>query len=178
MGNDLYQSLDNFQNLNSGSYDFSVLDVNGCFADTSSSLYEPDIPIIFLGDDLDVDLGCEVLISASTNNIALTYINWTDLDNPLECDSCLTTYTTAVNDTEYVLTVTSNDDCSTSDSIMVTVNKIRDVYMPNAFSPNGDGKNNSFFVNANKSVSVIKSLKVFNRWGVLIQKNDLYNLKK
>lgn len=43
------------------------------------------------------------------------------------------------------------------------------VVMPNAFSPNGDGRNDVFepdFVN--KSGYVIKSFKVFNRWGQLV----------
>jgi len=50
----------------------------------------------------------------------------------------------------------------------VKINKIRDVCIPNAFSPNGDGINDYFFINANKSVSIIKTFKVFNRWGALM----------
>lgn len=168
LDNDVYNPTDNFQNLSPGSYNYSVLDANGCFADTSSSLYESDIPILFLGDDLEIDLGCEVLISATTNNTTLIDISWTNFDNSLDCDNCLETTAASVNDTEYILTVTSIDDCTTSDSIMVRVNKIRDVFIPNAFSPNGDGNNDFFFINANKSVSVIKDLKVFNRWGALM----------
>ncbi len=168
LDNNLYTPSDIFQNLSSGTYDYSVLDANGCFADTSASLYEPDIPILFLGDDLEIDLGCNVLITATTNNTTLVDISWTNVDNSLECDSCLETYAASVNNTEYILTVTSIDDCSTSDSIIVNVNKIRDVFIPNAFSPNGDGYNDFFFVNANKSVAVIKDLKVFNRWGALM----------
>ena len=170
LNNDSYSPLDNFQNLNSGNYNYSVLDANGCFADTSGSLYEPDIPVLFLEEDLEIDLGCNVLISASTNNTTLVDISWTNVDNSLDCDNCLETYAAPVNNTEYILTVTSIDECSTSDSIIVKVNKIRDVFIPNAFSPNGDGHNDYFFVNANKSVSMIKDFKVFNRWGALMYK--------
>ncbi len=170
LNNDSYSPLDNFQNLSSGNYNYSVLDANGCIVDTSASLYEPDIPVLFLEDDLEIDLGCNVLISASTNNTTLVDISWTNVDNSLDCDNCLETYAAPVNDTEYILTVTSIDECSTSDSIIVKVNKIRDVFIPNAFSPNGDGHNDYFFVNANKSVSMIKDFKVFNRWGALMYK--------
>ena len=163
-----YTSSDIFQDLGSGNYTYSVLDANGCFADTSSTLYAPDIPILFMDEDQEVDLGGNVLISAQTNNTSLIDISWTNINNSLECEDCLETFATPVNDTEYILTVTSVDNCSTSDSILVTVNKIRDVYIPNAFSPNGDGYNDYFFINANKSVSSIKTFKVFKRWGALM----------
>ena len=168
LNNQPYNPLDNFQNLGPGNYGYSLLDENGCFVDTIGNLYAPDIPILYMQDNLEIDLGCDVLISAATNNTILTDISWTNLDNSLECDTCLETIANSVNDTEYVLTVTSVDDCSTSDSIMVKVNKIRDVYIPNVFSPNGDGYNDRFFLNANKSVSIIKDLKIFDRWGSLI----------
>lgn len=168
LDDNLYSLSETFQNLGSGSYDFSVLDANGCFADTSSSLYEPDIPILFMGEDLEIDLGDNVWIAATTNNTTLVNIHWTNFDNTLDCDTCLETYADPVNDTEYVLTVTSIDNCSTSDSIIVKVNKIRDVFIPNVFSPNGDGRNDYFFINAGKSVSLIKNFKVFNRWGALM----------
>ncbi|MFK7775823.1 MAG: gliding motility-associated C-terminal domain-containing protein [Saprospiraceae bacterium] len=163
-----YNPIGTFENLGPGNYDYSVLDANGCFADTSSSLFVPDIPILFMDEDKEIDLGCNILISAATNNTSLIDISWTNIENSLECDSCLSTISTPVNDTEYILTVTSIDGCSTSDSIFVKVNKIRDVFIPNAFSPNGDGYNDSFFINANKSVSLIKTFKVFNRWGALV----------
>ena len=102
------------------------------------------------------------------NNTNLVNISWDNTDGELDCDSCLETSATPVNNTEYVLTITSVDNCSTSDSILVTVNKIRDVFIPNAFSPNGDGINDFFFVNASKSVSIIKELNVYNRWGALV----------
>ena len=168
LDNNDFGSSDNFQNLGPDYYGYSVVDANGCFAETSGILTAPDIPILYLEDELEIDLGAAILISGTTNNINLLDISWTNLDNSLDCDSCLETYAAPVNDTEYVLTVTSEDDCSTSDSIFVMVNKIRDVYIPNAFSPNGDGNNDYFFVNAGQSVSHVRNLKIFNRWGALM----------
>ena len=43
--------------------------------------------------------------------------------------------------------------------------KTRPVYIPNVFSPNGDGENDVFFIQAGPSVVEIKSFLVFNRWG-------------
>ncbi len=163
-----YSLIANFENLGAGSYDYSVVDANGCLADTSGNLFAPDIPILFMGEDQEIDLGEQVLIAAQTNTTSLIDIRWTNYNNSLSCDSCLTTYAAPVNDTEYILTVTSIDDCAVSDKIFVKVNKIRDVYIPNAFSPDGDGVNDYFFINANQSVARIKTFKVFNRWGALM----------
>lgn len=168
LDNNEYLSSESFQNLGAGIYNFSILDANGCFADTTNTLYAPDIPVIYLEDELQINLGDDILISAATNNTTLKNIIWTDSNNSLECNSCLETYAAPVNDTEYVLTVTSVDDCSTSDSITVSVLKIRDVFIPNAFSPNNDGYNDLFFINANQAVARIKDFKVFNRWGSLM----------
>ena len=169
-----YSEASTFPNLGAGTYTFAVVDANGCSVDTSAILVAPDIPILYLEEDQEVDLGCQVSIAAYTNNTSLIDISWTNPNNSLSCDSCLVTEAAPVNDTEYVLTVTSVDNCTASEAISVQVNKIRDVYIPNAFSPNGDGINDYFFIHANKSVSVIKTFRVFNRWGALMyEKTDL-----
>lgn len=168
LGDDAYSSTDTYIDLGPGSYIFSVLDANGCTADTTSDLYEVDIPILYMEEDQEVDLGCSIIISASTNNTSLEAISWTNFENSLECDDCLSTAAAPVNNTKYILSVTSMDDCTASDSMFVTVNKIRDVFSPNAFSPNSDGVNDYFMLTPGKSVSLIKKFNVYDRWGSLV----------
>lgn len=174
MGSGPFSSNTLYENLASGTYDITIMDNNGCEVEDSGTLTAPDIPVLFMGPDLEVDLGCDILIPVTTNNTNLIDINWTSVDNSLDCDTCLRPMANPVNSTNYVLTVTSIDNCSTTDSINVNVNKIRDVFVPNAFSPNGDGYNDNFYINANKSVSIVKTMRVFNRWGALVfEGNDI-----
>ncbi|MEP6596836.1 MAG: PKD domain-containing protein [Ginsengibacter sp.] len=72
------------------------------------------------------------------------------------------------DNTDYIVNVSTQAGCSATDTISVKVYKLLpDIYVPNAFTPNGDGKNDVF-----KPIPIgikqINYFKVFDRWGVLI----------
>ncbi len=72
------------------------------------------------------------------------------------------------NDVTYVVRVSNNSGCFDYDSISVRVfSVLAGFYVPSAFSPNGDGKNDYFkpIAIGMKSVDVFR---VFNRWGQLL----------
>ena len=64
-------------------------------------------------------------------------------------------------------TISNENGCSASDQLTIFVEKKRYVYIPNAFSPNGDGWNETF-----NTVSPCAydnyNLKIFSRWGALL----------
>ncbi|MCB0558838.1 MAG: gliding motility-associated C-terminal domain-containing protein [Lewinellaceae bacterium] len=64
----------------------------------------------------------------------------------------------------YELTV-SNECATVSDAIQVDIESCSEVYLPNAFSPNDDGRNDRFFLYDGGDVSLIKTLAIFDRWG-------------
>jgi len=55
-----------------------------------------------------------------------------------------------------------------SDTIMVTVTKERPFFIPNAFSPNGDGINDKFVLSPGPNTTMVHSVRIYNRWGALI----------
>ena len=65
--------------------------------------------------------------------------------------------------TIYTLTVETAEGCSASGSIKVGV--FGALRIPNAFTPNGDGRNDVFYVLGGPEGSTIKDLSVYNRWG-------------
>lgn len=77
--------------------------------------------------------------------------------------------TQKINATEqrvYRVTVTSDDDCSSSDEMEITGDCISHYYVPSAFSPNNDGRNETFkpsLINYEKY-----EMKIYNRWGELL----------
>jgi gliding motility-associated-like protein len=167
MDNDSFAQQLIFQDLLPGSYTVYVQDDNDCLVDTTASLNTPDIPEIYFLEDLEVNLGCDITIPTLTNNTTITKIQWTP-NVAMSCDTCLRPTVAPVESQDYILTITSIDDCVDSDTISVTVIKIRDVYFPNAFSPNGDGVNDYFAVFPGKAVARINYLKVFDRWGAQV----------
>ena len=49
------------------------------------------------------------------------------------------------------------------------------VYIPNAFSPNGDGVNDVFKIETDDVILYEFNMKVFNRWGTLMFESDDYS---
>ena len=67
--------------------------------------------------------------------------------------------------TRYFLEITDNNGCSQIDDILVIVNQRVPYYVPNVFSPDGDGKNDYFTINGDDSIAEIERMIIFDRWG-------------
>ncbi|MBS1602608.1 MAG: gliding motility-associated C-terminal domain-containing protein, partial [Bacteroidetes bacterium] len=68
--------------------------------------------------------------------------------------------------TVYTLEVVTADGCRDTGSITVKV--VSRLAIPGAFSPNGDGRNDVFYVIGGPSGSVVKDFLVFDRWGACV----------
>ena len=90
----------------------------------------------------------------------------------------------ASNEQLYRVRLTSPNGCITMDTVKVSVYDSSDIFVPKAFSPNKDGKNDllqPFLVN----IVTLKFFRVYNRWGQLMfQSSDsrqgwdgMYNYK-
>ncbi len=65
--------------------------------------------------------------------------------------------------TDYTLRITTAEGCK--DSGYITVYVFTPLNIPGAFTPNGDGKNDVFYVLGGPAGLVIRELAVFDRWG-------------
>jgi gliding motility-associated-like protein len=59
-------------------------------------------------------------------------------------------------------------------TVFVTCNN-GNVFLPNAFSPNGDGTNDRFYPRGS-GISVIKLMRIFNRWGEVVFEKENFNV--
>ena len=65
--------------------------------------------------------------------------------------------------TTYTLAITYNGHCIVSNTAIVNITGQLPVFIPDVFTPNGDGNNDIFYVYGTEILSV--DLLVFNRWG-------------
>jgi gliding motility-associated-like protein len=83
----------------------------------------------------------------------------------LSCDTCAEPVATAASSMKYLVTVTNNHYCRDTATIYIQTFVKTGVAMPNAFSPNGDGRNDYFYVMGGLDIKKVKNLSVFNRYG-------------
>jgi gliding motility-associated-like protein len=71
------------------------------------------------------------------------------------------------DDTQFVLTISDDYGCSDKDTVFIRVLRGPSIYIPNAFTPNGDGLNDNFkptYV----GIQRLDYFRVFDRYGVLV----------
>ena len=149
--------------VEAGNYDVYFQDANDCVSTVSINVSEPQEPTLVLADDVEIILGDSVELFGLTN-ISVDEYDW-NTTIFMSCDTCYATFTTPMESINYSLTVVDSLGCTARDEINITVLKPRAVYIPNAFSPNGDGINDIFFINAGPGVTTVKKFRVFSRWG-------------
>lgn len=90
---------------------------------------------------------------------------WSPADG-LSCTNCPNPYASPLTTTTYTVTGIDSAGCDYTLYLTVVVDLIcGELFVPSAFSPNGDG-NNDFFKVYNRCLSEI-DLKIYNRWGNL-----------
>ena len=141
---------------------------SGCFQKMDSIIIPVgQYPIVTLPQDTMLPTGTIYTISYPypRNGPGFDY-RWTP-NRDLDCDSCAYPKATVKNDICYRLVVTNIYGCKdTAETCIQTFCENSQVFIPNAFTPT-DNINNRFTVRAT-GISVVKSFKVYNRWGQII----------
>ncbi|HXP51149.1 MAG TPA: PKD domain-containing protein, partial [Bacteroidia bacterium] len=157
-----------------------ITDANGCTTTASTPVNALSIPTA------DFDYGQQPVSILSpevqfTNQstYGLPIHNWFfgDVNNTSSSDTSSVNNPThtylEVGTYNVTLTVSTLNGCSATVTKPVIINEDYALYVPNAFSPNGDGKN-EFFKAEGEGVKDYK-LFVFDRWGLLLFYSDDIN---
>ncbi|MGE5355184.1 MAG: gliding motility-associated C-terminal domain-containing protein [Deltaproteobacteria bacterium] len=75
----------------------------------------------------------------------------------------------------YCVEISDDLNCTGSDCHDVGVELTKEIEVPNIFTPDGDSKNDKFFVKDGKNVKHIRNIKVFDRWGELVWSDADYS---
>ncbi|RLD22079.1 MAG: hypothetical protein DRI69_02260 [Bacteroidetes bacterium] len=163
-----FQPSSLYPGLGPGEYMLSIIDEKGCMNVTDIIINDAPPYIVDAGDTLFTDLGFPVQINAIVTPDIVSKIVWTPLAGLEFSGDSLSPLATAPGSTLYTIEVTNPAGCVATDDVLILVNILRPVYIPNVFSPNGDGINELFYISANQAVAEIETFSVFNRWGAIV----------
>lgn len=144
----------------------------GCFRDTA---YFPvkvyPVPTVTAGADISMNVGqTKTIMPAISPDV--TQVTWTPSTGLVR-----TVFPgieiKPTSTTDYQVTVSNPGGCTATDNIRVLVLcNNANVFIPNTFSPNGNGTNEIFYPRGTGLFS-IKSARIFNRWGEMVfEKNN------
>ncbi len=159
-----------------GEYTLSIFDGNGCSIQEEINITEPSEIFVNAGDDLEVNLGQDIqLLVQIQSSLTIDSIIWTPGDTSLlSCNNCQTPTATILNSTTFNVLVVDENGCTNFDEVYVDVDKDRNVFFPNVFTPNGDGINDYFSPFTGVGVSNVNTFHIFDRWGELVYYNEMF----
>ncbi len=160
-----YFESSNFAGSEAGAYDVYIEDAAGCVANFPVSIAASDFLEVELGEQLTIKLGETAQLEALVTNGNAVVYTWNSPDS-LSCEACpFPTVTPSNNIFVTVSVVDTLSGCSDEDELWITVEKDRNVFIPNAFTPDGDGFNDLFVINGGDDVEMVNYFRVFDRWG-------------
>ena len=149
--------------LDPGVYELTIRDADGAITKLTVPVAEAQELILQTDGNYFIQLGDSVLIAPQVNFAPDTWV-WSPAAT-LNCDSCATTIARPMETTVYELTATDKFGCTVTTAFRVEVDREIHVFVPNAFSPNGDGINDVLRIFAGTGIERIHQFRVFDRWG-------------
>ncbi|MBX6380705.1 MAG: gliding motility-associated C-terminal domain-containing protein [Thermoflavifilum aggregans] len=153
-------------------YVVSKIDTQGCPKPTFDSIQVNVIPPVkvFAGNDTLITLG-ESFMLHGTSNVPGQF-TWSPADG-LNDPHIPNPIASGTRDITYTLTVATPEGCYGVDSIHIRYLEGPAIYVPTAFTPNGDGHND---VLRPFPVGIVKLdyFRVYNRWGELVFQTSQY----
>ena len=149
---------------------YSVIVENeiGCQAIAELPITLFPIGFVSAGEDKIIEYGESTSLNGASSAGTIT---WSP-NYRLSCLDCLQPLSRTDSTIRYTVTLIDSFGCKYSDETLVLVEG--SLYIPNAFTPNGDGINDFF---GPEAIDITKySLKIFNRWGeIIFTSNQLKN---
>lgn len=164
-GGQTYGLADIYERLLPDTYQVVVQDDLGCLQDFEVEILQPDTIAVSLQlEKLDVYPNTPVTLNASTIGSIQAY-QW--LPRSIDSGEASTSFI-ANSNAEVRIIVEDERGCKAVDGFQLTI-VLGDIYIPNGFSPNEDGRNDRFtFYGDGLSGERFLLLQIFNRYGALV----------
>jgi gliding motility-associated-like protein len=138
-----------------------------CFVDTVNvGIFVQEPPNVAIAGDSFVNYGAIAHLYASGSNIEI--YKWAQA-NELNCTDCPNPTATMTQTKTFNLIVTGPLSCKSEAEFTVRVFDCREdnIFIPNTFTPNGDGLNDTFYP-IGQGVKLVKDFYIYSRWGEVV----------
>lgn len=152
------------ENLEEGDYVLYVKYGERCVFTDTMTVPGPEAFSLLLPEDKVIEWGEHLPIEPTTDVSAGAVYSWYPSET-LDCANCDKVVASTTETTRYYLEITDAVGCTQIDDILVKVDRRIPYYVPNAFSPNGDGRNDFFTVFGDDRIEEIERMIIFDRWG-------------
>ena len=163
--------------LKTTTYTLSIVaDINGCSSlitdnvtvDVTPPIKVTTFPYDTIGYPMD-----QFQLNATSLATNFTWTPTTGLSNPA-IPNPIVTVGNIGDDVVYQVTATTAAGCKGEGYVRLRIYTGPDIYVPTAFTPNGDGKNDKFYPFP-VGIKAINYFRVFNRWGQMIFSSSRLN---
>lgn len=139
---------------------------SGCRDTATKSIVVHPLPTVNMPPSITMQAGFPVTLSPVYSPNVIDWV-WSP-PATLSCFTCPQPVASPKFTTNYEVAVMDSNGCKNVGRIQVIVIcENANVFIPNTFSPNGDGSNDVFYVRG-KGLERVKSLRIFNRWGEVV----------
>ncbi len=159
-----------FEPLTPGNYILYLKDSLSCVESFPVTLYQPLQLMSDLDAEIKIQLGQKIIFNPLLNFNPVK-IQWIP-DTGLSCSDCLHPEVQPLSNIEYEVIFTNEYDCETKARVKIIVDNQTEIYVPNAFSPNGDQINDRVTVFGGESIREVIVFRLYNRWGELVFENQ------
>jgi gliding motility-associated-like protein len=125
----------------------------------------PDFTFSYDIKDIRCTYGVEFIASSSLDGVVATSYNWIFGDGSSSTTPADTHIYAASGNYDVSITINTANGCVDSYSTIIEKIALAEVFVPNAFTPNGDRENDVLFVRG--GIDEL-SFKIYNRWGELV----------
>ncbi|MCO6493915.1 MAG: gliding motility-associated C-terminal domain-containing protein [Phaeodactylibacter sp.] len=167
----IFEQAPQFLSLFADTYTVIVQDAAGCEQEFPATVEGvPELMVVLR--DTTIRLGDSLQLTAQPNSTDVVYA-WSLADSTGTKETGQSIWVNPFISTGYFVEVYDTVTfCRATDFAMVNVRTDRRVYIPNAFSPNGDEINDFFTVYADKAAVMVKSFRVFSRGGDMVYEDS------
>ncbi|MBL7690415.1 MAG: choice-of-anchor L domain-containing protein [Flavipsychrobacter sp.] len=159
-------SVKNALPANEGTYTLTVTNIlTGCVG--TDTLFVPvgndSFTLRNVTPDQTITIGSSIRLNAEN---AVLY-TWTPDDGTIDNPNINNPIVTPTTKTRYTVTALGQNGCIDTAGVTIDVVDNNDLFIPSAFTPNGDGLNDIFRIRHGVSVKVAE-LRILNRWGQVV----------